>query len=64
MANPESALSQWWSLVKPGGYLIVVVPHEDLYEQGIWPSRFNSDHKATFQLGAVSKFSPVLLDFG
>jgi len=64
MANPESALSQWWSLVKPGGYLIVVVPHEDLYEQGIWPSRFNSDHKATFRLGALSKFSPVSFDLG
>lgn len=62
MKDPPAALAQWWTLVKPGGYLILVVPHEDLYEQGIWPSRFNSDHKATFRLGGVSQFSPVSYD--
>ena len=62
MLDPVGALSQWWSLVRPGGYLIVVVPHEDLYEQGMWPSRFNHDHKATFRLGGQSQFSPVSHD--
>lgn len=62
MLDPVGALSQWWALVRPGGYLVLVVPHEDLYEQGIWPSRFNSDHKATFRLGGHSKFSPVSHD--
>lgn len=62
MIDPPAALTQWWSLVKPGGYLVVVVPHEDLYEQGIWPSRFNHDHKATFRLGGKTSFSPVSYD--
>ena len=62
MTDPEAALSQWWSLVKPGGHLILVVPDEDLYEQGIWPSRFNSDHKATFRTNRETKFSPVSYD--
>lgn len=62
MPDPEAALIQWWSLVKPGGFLVTVVPHEDLYEQGIWPSRFNSDHKATFRIGGDTKFSPVSYD--
>lgn len=62
MADPLGALFQWWSLVRPGGYLVLVVPHEDLYEQGLWPSRFNSDHKATFRVGGQSKFSPVSHD--
>jgi SAM-dependent methyltransferase len=48
--NPAEALRQWFSLVKPSGHLIVVVPDEDLYEQGVFPSRFNSDHKWTFTL--------------
>ena len=48
MFDPKKALTGWWSLVKPGGYLILVVPDESLYEQGIWPSAFNSDHKARF----------------
>ena len=49
MLNAEDALRQWWALVKPGGYLLLTVPDEDLYEQGFFPSRFNSDHKSTFR---------------
>lgn len=59
MGNVPEALRQWWALVKPGGYMILVVPDEDLYEQGVWPSRFNSDHKATFRLHNKPSWSPV-----
>lgn len=59
MRDVRSALAQWWSLVKPGGYLILVVPDEDLYEQGYWPSLFNEDHKFTFRLGGSGSWSPV-----
>lgn len=62
MKDPVSALSQWWEVVKPGGYLITVVPEEDLYEQGQWPSRFNFDHKATFTLKRPTTWSPVSYD--
>jgi SAM-dependent methyltransferase len=62
MRDVPAALSQWWSLVKPGGYLVLVVPHEDLYEQGVWPSLFNPDHKATFRVGGVRSWSPVSFD--
>jgi SAM-dependent methyltransferase len=62
MVDPPYALAQWWGLVKPGGHLIVVVPHEDLYEQGIWPGIFNPDHKATFRLGGRQSWSPVSHD--
>ena len=50
MFNPVTALNEWWSLVKPGGYLILVVPDEDLYEQGKWPPTFNLDHKNSFTI--------------
>ena len=59
MLDPVATLAQWWNLVKPGGFLILVVPDEDLYEQGIWPSRFNSDHKHTFRLDKAASWSPV-----
>ena len=62
MFNPVSALSQWWSLVKPGGYMITIVPHEDLYEQYNWPPIFNEDHKASFRVGGNSSWSPVSVD--
>jgi len=62
MRDPIVALAQWWKLVKPGGHLIIVVPDEDLYEQGFWPSRFNHDHKATFRLRNPTSWSPVSHD--
>lgn len=40
------ALRSWWRLVIRGGYLIIVVPHRDLYEKKKeLPSRWNSGHK-------------------
>jgi SAM-dependent methyltransferase len=62
MAHPEPAILKWWSLVKPGGYMITVVPHEDFYEQGIWPSFFNDDHKSSFRLDKVKPLSSMSFD--
>lgn len=59
MFDPRQALAEWWQLVKPGGYLFFIVPDEDLYEQGVFPSRFNPDHKATFTLSKATSWSPV-----
>jgi SAM-dependent methyltransferase len=59
MHDPKSALSQWWGLVRNGGYMVIVVPDEDLYEQGIWPSFFNNDHKNTFTLKEDKSWSKV-----
>ena len=58
MHDPRTTILDWWKLVKPGGYLFVVVPDEDLYEQGVFPSRFNNDHKATFTISKASSWSP------
>jgi SAM-dependent methyltransferase len=58
MHNPRTTILDWWKLVKPGGHLFVVVPDEDLYEQGVFPSRFNPDHKATFTISKSSSWSP------
>lgn len=62
MTNVPHALKQWWALVKPGGYLVLVVPDEDLYEQGRFPSVFNPDHKATFRIDKRKSWSPVSCD--
>ena len=50
MKDPYLALKEWFKILKPGGYLFILVPDEDLYEQGVFPSRFNSDHKWTFTI--------------
>jgi SAM-dependent methyltransferase len=62
MRDVPRALAQWWALVRKGGYLILVVPDEDMYEQGGWPSLFNYDHKATFRLNKEHSWSPVSYD--
>jgi SAM-dependent methyltransferase len=64
MRCPRQALAEWWSLVRPGGYMVVVVPEENLYEQGRWPSLFNSDHKWTFRIGGAGSWSPASYDMG
>jgi SAM-dependent methyltransferase len=58
MHDPYHAISEWFSLLKPGGYLVVLVPDEDLYEQGVFPSIFNADHKFTFTISKTSSWSP------
>jgi predicted SAM-dependent methyltransferase len=63
--NPEIALKNWLRILKPGGHLIVMVPDEDMYEQGVFPSTFNSDHKwtfAVFKTASWSRRSRNLLD--
>lgn len=50
LANPALGLQNWWRVVKPFGWLVVLGPDEDLYEQGVWPSVFNPDHKVSLTL--------------
>lgn len=44
--DPVEAVRNWWRILKPGGHLIVIVPHRDLYERKTeLPSKWNHDHK-------------------
>lgn len=62
LPNPVAALRTWWKLLKVGGALILLVPDEDLYEQGYWPSLYNGDHKHTFTLHKDVSWSPASLN--
>lgn len=48
LVKPNVGLANWLRIIRPGGYLVITVPDEDLYEQGVFPSTFNKDHKWTF----------------
>ncbi|MBU1191305.1 MAG: class I SAM-dependent methyltransferase [Gammaproteobacteria bacterium] len=50
LVDPMEGIRNWLRVVRPGGYLVVTVPDEDLYEQGVFPSSFNKDHKWTFTI--------------
>ena len=56
--DPAVALKNWVRICKPGGHVLILVPDEDLYEQGVWPSLYNSDHKWTFTIGKQTSWSP------
>ncbi len=62
MHDPLTTARRWCRLLRPGGHLVVIVPDEDLYEQGIWPSIHNSDHKHTFTISKASSWSPMSIN--
>jgi len=62
MVNVENALTNWLRILKPNGHLVCLIPDEDLYEQGVYPSTFNSDHKHTFTIGKTRSWSPVSIN--
>ncbi len=57
LPDPLAGLRTWLRILRSGGYLIVIVPDEDLYEQGVFPSTFNRDHKWTFTTYKISSWS-------
>jgi len=50
LRDPYEAFDNWIRICKPGGYIITTIPDEDLYEQGVWPSTFNPDHKTSWSI--------------
>lgn len=61
LVDPYLAVKNWWDLIKTNGYLIVSVPDWVLYEQRVFPSRFNSDHKWVFSMFGSSSFVKHLI---
>jgi SAM-dependent methyltransferase len=42
----KAVLADWFRVLKVGGYLVIAVPHQQLYERRAdLPSRFNGNHK-------------------
>ncbi len=50
LVDPVEGLRNWFRVIRENGYLVISVPDEDLYEQGIFPSIYNRDHKWTFTI--------------
>lgn len=62
MVNPAIALENWIRVTKIGGYIIVTIPEEDMYEHGVWPSVNNTDHKWSFSICKASSTMPKSLN--
>lgn len=62
MRNVPVALENWLRILRPGGHMICIVPDEDLYEQGVFPSTYNPDHKHTFTILKKSSWSAASIN--
>jgi SAM-dependent methyltransferase len=49
IADPTQAIAEWFRVIKFAGHLVIVVPHQFLYEKRTaLPSRWNEDHKRCY----------------
>jgi len=48
VVKPKECLAEWWRVIKPGGHLILYLPHADLYPNIGQPGS-NPDHKSDFR---------------
>lgn len=62
LRSPADGLTNWLRILRPEGHMVVTVPDEDLYEQGVFPSTFNGDHKWTFTVNKRRSWSPRSLN--
>jgi len=62
LVDPAVSLKNWLRVLKPGGHMVVMVPDEDMYEQGVFPSTFNDDHKWTFTVFKPESWSEKSLN--
>ena len=54
IADYRTAIADWFRVVKVGGHLIIIVPHQFLYERRLEPpSRWNADHKRFYTAGSL-----------
>lgn len=60
MDNPNIAMKNWIRVLKPGGHIILLLPDEDMFEQGTWPSEYaGSDHKTSWTIHKESSWCPA-----
>lgn len=62
LVDARQGLANWFRVLRPGGHLVVLVPDEDLYEQGVFPSTWNRDHKHTFTIWKAASWSPASIN--
>ena len=55
--DPRQGLANWFRVVRPGGFLVITIPDEDLSEQGVFPRTNNNDHKWTFTIYKKNSWS-------
>jgi SAM-dependent methyltransferase len=66
--DPITAIKNWYRILAPGGNLIILVPHRDLYETSTkLPSKWNFEHRSMWlptesDLVDTKNFKQTILD--
>lgn len=49
VSEPHKFIREWYRVLKVGGHMVIIVPHQFLYEKKLdLPSRWNGEHKAFY----------------
>lgn len=60
MYDPNIAMSNWIRVLKKGGHMILLLPDEDMFEQGTWPSTYaGPDHITSWTIHKKESWCPV-----
>lgn len=67
MADPKVAMDNWLRVLKLGGHMVLLLPDEDMFEQGSWPSAYaGADHINSWTISKSKSWCPAsinVLDF-
>lgn len=63
LQDPVVAMKHWIRITKKGGHILLLLPDEDLFEQGFWPSRYSGeDHKNSWTIGKLESWCPASMN--
>lgn len=63
MQDPFVAMSNWVRVLKKGGHMILLLPDEDMFEQGRWPSPYaGKDHITAWTIHKKQSWCPASIN--
>lgn len=63
MSDPLVAMQNWMRVLKKGGHMILLLPDEDMFEQGQWPSAYaGKDHITAWTIKKKQSWCPASIN--
>jgi SAM-dependent methyltransferase len=63
MSDPMVAMTNWIRVLKKGGHMVVLLPDEDMFEQGNWPSAYaGTDHITSWTIKKNESWCPASIN--
>lgn len=63
MSDPQIAMENWIRVLKKGGHMILLLPDEDMFEQGQWPSAYaGADHITAWTIKKQQSWCPASIN--